>query len=245
MRSTQSKRRVESTTMPTIQRRAIRIALLMCGFASAGQAQELPGVSRLYAGVGFELSAQNGGDRFPTDPDQPNARVGGAAFGMGIDVGYRFSKRHGIAVEGSLPTRFQSIQEIHYLENIRYDNRHRESALSALMVMHTGAHVVRPEWLLGLSWVNEDTLVRTATAPFGSTLFGPFSSASDIQRDTWALTGGINLTAQLARHLQLVQQVRLQWVSRADFSARNDFSSANLYLSPIVFRTAVGFRLVR
>jgi len=231
--------------MPTVPQRVILIALLLCGFASAGQAEDPAGVSRLYAGVAFELSAQNGGARLPDDPDQPNARVGGAAFGTSMAVGYQFSQRYGIAVEGSLPTRFQSIQEINYFENFRYDNRHRESALSALMVIHTGAHVVRPELLLGLSWVNEDTLVRTATAPFGSTSFGPFSPATDIQRDTWALTGGINLTAQLARHFQLVQQVRLQWVSRADFSDRNDSSSANLYLSPIVFRTAVGFRLVR
>jgi hypothetical protein len=139
-----------------------------------------------------------------------------------------------VAAEVSLPTRFQATQQINYLQRIQYDNRHREPTVSALMLGHTpAAQVLRPEWVFGISYVQEATLQRSASAPLSGP-FGPFGPATAIERDTWALTGGVNLAEPLSGRLQFVEQIRLHWVDRADFDNRSDYNSAFLSLSPLV-----------
>jgi len=225
-------------------------AVFVCAFAGHGfaqQAPQLPDASRpFYASIAFELSAQSGGDRIAPVPDQPNGRVGGAAVGVTTTIGRHLSSVTSVAGEVSLPTRFQSSQKINYLENIQYDNRHREPTVSALMLVQTPfAYAVRPEWVFGISWVHEATLQRAAYAPFASTSFGPFGPAQEIERDTWGLTGGVNLAVRLTSRLQLVEQFRLHWVDRADdLTDRSNYDSATLYLSPLVFRAGVGLRVV-
>jgi hypothetical protein len=230
----------------TIARLSVAAAFV-CGFARHGLAQDAspPVADRpFYASVAFELSAQDSADRIVTDPDQPNAAVGGAALGVTATIGRHLSKLTSVAAEVSLPTRFQATQQINYLQRIQYDNRHREPTVSALMLVHTPlSHVLRPEWVFGISYVQEATLQRSASAPFSGP-FGPFGPATEIERDTWALTGGINLAEPLSGRLQFVEQIRLHWVDRADINNRSDYNSAVLYLSPLVFRAGVGLRVL-
>jgi len=232
--------------MLPVQRSGL-IAVALCALsaralAQAGQTGQTAAPPRkFYAGVAFEVSSQNGGSRVTSDPDQPNSSVGGAALGMTTTLGYHLSQYSSLAVEVSLPTRFQAIQEIHYVLNIRTDNRHREPTVSLLMHVHAPvSRGIHPEFVFGVSYVDEDTTQRAATASFGSNAFGPYGASSQLQRDTVGVTGGVDLGIQLTSRVQLVPQVRLHAITRDDPATGS--RSSFLYLSPLVFRAALGLR---
>ena len=222
---------------------AVSLAVLARSESAAAQIPTVSQESKVYAGAAFEVSSQDGGPRDVTDPDQPNARVGGSALGFAGTIGYRLTPLVSLAAEVSVPSRFKSLQQIDYFEDSRSELHHRDAIVSALIHLHIpSAGPLRPAFVAGISYVREDTLTRTATAPgFGSGagVFGPYSNEQSIERDTFGLTVGADVGISLGEHVDLVPQLRAHWISRADFGQANGI----LYLSPLVIRGGIGLRI--
>jgi hypothetical protein len=185
--------------------------------------------------------------RTPSDaPDLPKPGVGGSAVGIVGTVGTFLSPRVSVAAEISAPNRFEAVQELRYSFSLQTENRHRDLVVSGLFHLHgPREHPLHPELVMGLSYVREDTLQRTAYQvgpPFPPTgVYGPFGRETPITRDTLGLTLGADVGVQINNHVSIVPQARLHWISRADIS-NSGGNSALLFLGPLVFRGAVGLR---
>jgi hypothetical protein len=130
------------------------------------------------------------------------------------------------------------------IPTIQIDNHHRDLVFSGLFRVHIPSRgPVRLAFVGGPSVVQEDTLQRTASAPFGTTSFGPYSPDTQFTRWTLGLTVGGDLAIQVSRRVEIVPQIRLHWIPRADFSSQSDTQSARLSLGSLVARPAVGVRL--
>jgi hypothetical protein len=123
------------------------------------------------------------------------------------------------------------------------ENQHRDLVFSGLFHFHSpSAGRLRAEIVGGPSVVREDTLQRTAfqigpAVPITRT-FGPYRPETSFTRWTIGLTGGIDLSAQIRKHLSIVPQFRMHWIQRADRTKEN----GTLGLSSLVVRPAIGVR---
>src|ERR1700730_13640435 len=118
--------------------------------------------ARTYVGGSLMFSTQ-GASTPGNAPDLAKPGVGGSAVGLVGAVGGFLSPRLSVAAELSVPSRFEVIQELHYSFSSLTDNRHRDLLVSGLLHVHTPSeHALRPELVIGLSYVREDTLQRTA-----------------------------------------------------------------------------------
>jgi hypothetical protein len=194
---------------------------------------------KFYAGATFELSYQPDGPRIISAPDQPNSRVGGSAWGGAATFGCRLARIAGLSGEISVPSRFMSLQDIAYFDFSRAEQRHRDMTVSGLVHLYPRSEgAIQPAFVIGISYVQEDTLSRTSRAPlFGpqAGVFGPYGSVRSIQRNTVGLIVGADLAVALNDRLDVVPQVRVHWIDRDEF----DF----LYLSQVVVRGGVGLRV--
>ena len=189
------------------------------GATSVSAAAQVNPAGKFYVGAAVEGSSQEGGPRSVQAPDQPNARVGGSAWSFAGTVGYRFTSLLSISAEASVPSRFTSLQQVHYFQDSQSEIHYRDNIVSALAHLHLYDGTIRPALVVGFSFVYEDALIRTAMAPSfgpGAGVFGPYS---------WQ-----NSTTRL---------FRLHAISRTDFGEPNGF----LYLSPVVIRTGIGLRV--
>jgi hypothetical protein len=149
-----------------------------------------------------------------------------------------------LAGEVSVSSPFKSLQEIDYFDVSRSERHHRDTIVSALVHLHPRhTRSIRPEFVVGISFVEEDTLSRTARAARfgpGAGVFGSYSNDLPIQRDTFGVTFGADLGIALGKHADLVPQFRAHWINRAEFG---DGQSGFLYLSPLVMRSGLGLRI--
>jgi len=197
-----------------------------------------------YAGGAFMLSWQDAGTP-ASFPSHEKPGVGGSAVGITGTVGVMLSPRASIALEISYPARFASVQELRYSFSQQIENRHRDLVVSALFHLHRAhARTIRPELVVGGSYVREDTLRRTADQigpafpPTG--VYGPYGRESPISRDALGVTGGADLGVRVSAHVSVVPQVRLHWIART--SPDGGSFSAHLSLGSLLVRPAVGLR---
>ena len=216
-------------------------AIAVLAFSGPAVAQ---GVGSYYAGGAFMLSWQDAGTP-AASASHEKPGVGGSAVGINGTVGAILSPRVSIAAEISEPARFESVQELQYSFSQKIDNRHRDlivSVLAHLHELHPG--MLRPELVVGASYVHEDTLRRTAQQigpPFPPTgVYGPYGPEGQITHDSLGVTGGADLGVRVSAHVSIVPQVRLHWIFRASPSGGN--SSAHMALGPLAIRPAIGLR---
>jgi hypothetical protein len=222
-----------------VQRHIVRLVFLsvLVTGVHAADAQD----ARLYAGVSGMWSTQDSvtpgeGSSIPT------TGVGGTAFGVSGEFGGFVTRTVSLAVEASVPARFESLQETG-IPFSRIDNRHRDLVFAGLFHFHiTPTGPIRLAVIAGPSVIREDTLQSKAFAPFGSN-FGPFGPDTSLTRWTLGVTVGADVGIQLSRRVQVVPQIRLHWVDRATLQSGTDNSSAFLGLSSWVVRPAVGVRV--
>lgn len=193
-----------------------------------------------YAGGAFMWSVQSESQPLGTgdNPSVPRQGTGGNAPGFTGSAG-RMGERWGVGGEISIPARFSADQ---IAEKYRTHNEHRDVIASGLIhfrqrVRHS------PEWVIGLSWVREDTeqqlSFRDQVSPGSG--YGPFFSPTSIARSTVGLTSGVDIPIRLGSHIDLYPQVRVHWIKRADDTTTP--GPRFLGLHPIVFRPALGVRV--
>ena len=209
-------------------------------FAVVGEADAQE--NRWYAGGAGLWSTQDGAiTRVGSGVVKPG--IGGAAFGASGEFGGFLTPVVSLAFEVSVPARFEATQAVS-IPTIQIDNHHRDLVFSGLLHLHVPSRgPIRLALVGGPSVVQEDTLQRSASAPFGTTNFGPYSPDTQFTRWTWGLTVGGDLAIQVNRRVQIVPQIRFHWIHRADLSSQTDSQSALLSLGSLVTRPAVGVRL--
>jgi hypothetical protein len=181
-------------------------------------------------------------------PTFPENGVGGTAFGVSGEFGGFLTPRLSLSFEVSLPTRFESVQEIDYYTISRTDSQHRDLFLSGLFHVHFGeARKIHVAMVAGPTVVQEDTLVSTAyqvgPQSFVRTgVFGPYGPQTTLSRWTVGITGGVDVGIHLSHRVQVTPQVRVHWIQRASLSSFPAPDNAFLGLSAIVIRPAVGLR---
>src|SRR5262245_30619218 len=100
----------------------------------------LPGVlaaqdAHGYVDAGFMLSTQGAGTP-PTGGARATPGIGGDALGVVGAFGLFVDPRRSLAVEISVPSRFEATQELRYSISQLYDNRHRDLIISGLLHVH-------------------------------------------------------------------------------------------------------------
>ena len=226
--------------------RLMRIISLAIVAVLVGSGVVVAQEARAYVGGALMFSTQPASSP-ENAPDMPKPGVGGTAPGIAATIGGFLSPRISVAFEFSLPDRFDTVQTLHYFQVAQIEDRHRDLILSGLLHVHgTSARRIRPELVVGLSYVSESTLQRTAYqigSPATITdIYGPYGPEMQITRTTWGVTGGVDIGVALNRHVSIVPQVRLHGIRRADFSSSSDTNSAFLALGPFAIRAAVGLR---
>ena len=222
--------------------RIATIATAVLAFALIGGRSAVAQDDRLYAGVSGMLSTQTS-----TQPGQgssvPTTGVGGTALGISGEFGAFLTPSVSLAFEVSVPARVESLQYTG-IPSAQIDNQHRDLVLSGLFHVHVvPAGPVRLALVGGPGVIQENTLQRTALAPFGSEDFGPYGPETTLTRWTFGLTAGADLGIRVGQHVQIVPQIRVHWIDRANLGSGNDSASAFLGLATVVIRPAVGVRV--
>ncbi len=193
----------------------------------------------VYASISGMLSTQSAATA-PMGSSSAQPGVGGTAFGVSGDIGAFLSRSVSLAFEVSVPARFETIQYTG-IPTLQIDNQHRDVVFSGLFHFHvTSSGPIRIALVAGPSVVREDTLQRTASAPFQSTNFGPYGAETALTRWTFGLSGGADIGFQVSRRVQIVPEFRLHWIDRASFGTGDE--SATLSLGSIIIQSAVGVR---
>ncbi len=199
--------------------------------------------STAYAGVAVMWSAQHAVSEPAQSPDTFGPGIGGNAVGLVGAAGAHLSPRVSLGFELSVPERSETVQEMNYFEVIRADNRHRDLILSGVFNFHYGTgKTVRPTLVAGLSYVREDTnrreALRTGFPP--TAVFGPYQPVPSIINNRFGATGGADVGIYAGAHFAVVAQGRVHWITREG----SGIAGSQLYLSPVVFRFAVGPRVM-
>jgi hypothetical protein len=218
------------------------IATAMLAFVLIGGHNAVAQDDKLYAGVSGMLSTQTS-----MQPGQgssvPTTGVGGTAFGVSGEFGAFLTRTLSLALEVSVPARFESVQYTG-IPSAQIDNQHRDLVLSGLLHVHVvPAGPIRLALVGGPSMIQENTLQRTALAPFGTEDFGPYGPETTLSRWTFGLTAGADVGIQVGHHVQIVPQIRFHWIERASLGSGEDATSAFLGLASVAIRPAVGARV--
>jgi hypothetical protein len=217
------------------------VAMILLSVVVAGAQPAFAQDGRWYAGVTAMFSTQDsftpaGGSSIP----RPG--VGGSAVGFSGEFGAQLARTLGLALEVSVPSRFESLQK-RGIPASQIDNQHRDLVFSGLLHGYvTPTAPIRIALLGGPSLVLEDTLQRTVFRPTGS---GDVGAATSLTRWTVGLTVGADVGVFVSRHVQIVPQIRLHWVERASLATNGeaDNASAFLALGSVVVRPGVGMRV--
>jgi hypothetical protein len=167
--------------------------------------------------------------------------LGGTAVGVSGEFGRCVTRTFSIAVEASVPARFDSVQ-FTAIPTSRIQSRHRDIVFSGLIHIHappTGP--VRFAVIAGPSLIREDTLRRTAFGSFGSDVFGAPEPERSLTRWTVGVTFGADVAVQVNGHVQIVPQIRWHLIERTRLG---ETSGGVLGLSSLVTRPAIGVRAV-
>jgi hypothetical protein len=226
---------VHNSTRPRIALALFAAYSLLIPGARAAGAQD----NRAYLGVSALISKQN-----PVDPGSGSSvakpGLGGTTAGVSGEVGGFWTRALSLAFEFSLPARFHAVQ-FTGIPNSRVESDHRDIIFSGLFHLHTPpAGIVRFAAVAGPSVIREDTLSRSAFAPFGSTNYGTPGPQSAFARWTVGLTFGADVAFAAGPHVEVVPAFRLHHIERAKLGDRSGIAG----LSPWVVRPAIGIRAV-
>jgi hypothetical protein len=189
---------------------------------------------RLYAGASAMLSTQEPGVPLQGS-SQATPGVGGTALGVSGEFGAFFTRMVSLAFEASAPGRFKYVQ-FTGIPNSRIEGRYRDLVFSGLFHAHVPPiGPVRLAAIAGPSVIREETRLRQAFAPFGSSNFGPFEREQSLTNWTLGATFGADVAVQVGRHVQIVPQIRWHWIQREAIGSG---------LSSLVTRPGVGVRAV-
>jgi hypothetical protein len=198
------------------------VVMILCNPVSAA--------AQPFIGGSFVVSWQPAGTVGPGDPSIPTNGLGGTGVGFGVVAGVFFKPRVALDVEFSVPSRFDGLQ---IAEKWEEQNSHRDLIFSGLLRFRSVRH--GPEFVAGLSLVQEDGFRLYAYRNFMTGGYGPFQgSPLPVSRGTWGVTGGVDFPIPLNAHLSVVPQLRVHMISRESTDP-----NAMLGLSPVVFRPAL------
>jgi hypothetical protein len=180
-----------------------------------------------------------------TQPGVPKPAIGGSATGFVGGGEVAVTRVLGVGVEVSTAARFDATQTTGGSFVSQRESRHREFIVSMLLHFHHQvASRVALDVVGGVSYLQEDTLMRTATAaPFSSGQFGQSGPEQSVTRDTFGGTGGFDLGFQVSSHVSVGPTVRGHFASRATLGKDSDVASATLGLSPFVLRFGGNMRV--
>jgi hypothetical protein len=213
------------------------VLVVLVGVQPAGAQDD-----RLYAGGSAMVTTQGSGTPYQGS-SAPKPGVGGTAFGVSGEFGTFLTRTLSLAFEVSVPARFESLQGTG-IPTSQIDNQHRDLVFSGLFHIYlTSTGPIHIALVGGPGVIREDTLQRTAYAPFGSANFGPYGPETPLTRWTVGVTVGADVGVQVSRHVQVVPQVRLHWVDRASIGSGDSGASAALSLGSLVIRPAIGARV--
>lgn len=225
-----------------------RVIRLSCSGFVVATVLSLPSLvsaqdSIAYAGVAVMWSTQHAVAQPAQSPDTFKPGVGGDAVGMVGAAGVYLSPRVSLGFELSVPERSKTVQELNYFEVISADNRHRDLILSGVFNFHYRTRkTVRPTLVAGFSYVREDTnrreALRTGFPP--AAVFGPYQPVPSIINNRFGVTGGADVGIYAGAHFAVVAQGRVHLITRGG----SGIAGSQLYLSPVVFRFAVGPRIM-
>jgi hypothetical protein len=178
-------------------------------------------------------------------PGVPRPGVGGSAGGVVITGEIALTPVVGVGVEFTETDRFATIQTTSGVYVSKSEHRYRDVLVSpVLFYFHPPlGERVRVGVVGGVSFVQEDDLVRTATAPPGSGgPFGPYGAEQSITRSTFAGTGGLDIAVLVSRHVSVGPTFRAHFISRAALG--ESFSSTSgLSLAAAVLRVGGGIKV--
>jgi hypothetical protein len=189
--------------------------------------------NRLYAGAGALWSTQSAGAPLQGS-SVATPGLGGTSAGVSAEFGTFLTRTFSLAFEASIPGRFDSVQ-FRGIPNSRIESRHRDLAFSGLFHVHAAPiGPLRVAAIAGPSLIREDTLLREAFAPFGSSDFGPFEAERSVTHWRVGAAFGADVAVQVSRHVQIVPQIRWHWIRRGVGSS----------LGSLDIRPALGLRAV-
>jgi hypothetical protein len=227
--------RAKSGTIRPVCLSAIVLALLSVAVDAVGsdEPDRAP-----YAGVNVLLSMQDPG--VPGyGSSVPRAGIGGTTLGVSVDGGAFVTAHVSVAVEVSIPARFDAVQ-FTAIPRARIERHHRDGVASALLHLHAPAlGPVDAAFVGGPSIITENTLSQTAYGSFGSTTFGTPEPEVELARTAIGITFGGDVAVRVQRHVAFVAGMRWLWVERKTLG---DSGAGIVGLSPWVTRPAIGVR---
>jgi hypothetical protein len=218
---------------------AAAAVLAHCGVATA---QAIKG----YIGGGVTLTTL--GLASP-DPNPHLLVQGGPGTEFGIDatLGIHVLSVLDIAAEISLPARSEVVEIYSYAFNPpsrQIDDRYRDVMVSGLFHLHPNRGAVRPEFVIGISYVREDSLQQIAPGvgpqTNTATMFAPYGPFIQIVHDTVGFTLGADVPIRLHQRVSIVPDFRVHWIARPDVEAG---IAEFLSLASSVVRGGVGIRV--
>jgi hypothetical protein len=224
----------------TLIQRIHCVAPLLLSISIVGAGPSYAQDNRQYVGAGFVVSTQRS-----VVPGQgssvPTTGLGGTTVGVSGEFGIYVTRMLSMAVEGSVPARFDSVQ-FTAIPTSRIESRHRDLVFSGLIHLHAPPKgPVRFAAIAGPSLIREDTLRRAAFASFGSDAFGPLEPERSLTRWTFGVSFGTDVAVQVNGHVQIVPQIRWHWIERTRIG---ETGGGVLGLSSLVTRATIGVRAV-
>ena len=176
-------------------------------------------------------------------PGVPKPAVGGSAPGFIVGADVSLARGFGVGVEISDTTRFETVQTSGGVTPFQSIDRHHDLIVSG--VFHVDRAVISRmtvNVLGGVSYVREDTLVRTAMGTFLGP-FGPYGPEFPSTRDTIGGVAGVDLDVRVSRHVGVGPTFRAHFIDRARLGEYREANSG-LGLASVVVRLGGGIRVM-
>jgi len=174
-----------------------------------------------------------------SEPGIPSPGVGGSAPGFVVSGEAALKGPFGVGVELSDISRFTAMQRTGGSSDpALYQQQYRDVIVSALAhVHHRFGDRVGLDVVGGISFVQQDSIQRVATAPQFSSSFGPFGPERSISSNTAAGTLGVDVGVGIMRHVSIGPTLRAHLVSRSRLGTdSNQEPTIFLDLSTLVWR---------
>jgi len=197
--------------------------------------------AQVFAGGGVAVSWQPDISVYvgTQNPSVPENGIHGTSAAGTATLGVFPSRHVGVAVELAIPQRFTADQ---VADKYRTHNAHADMIVSGLLHLRAGPRFL--DVVAGVSFVREQTDQQIAPRLFAvpGMPYAPYNTSPEsIRRNTFGITGGLDVPVTLGSHAAIVPQFRLHWIAR-----ENDDTAASprfLGLSPLVFQPGIGVRV--
>jgi hypothetical protein len=216
---------------------SVGVCLAATGHASAQE------TGRFAVGAAAVYSTQSSEAFANESPGVLKPAVGGSAPGFIVGTDVSLARGFGVGVEISDTTRFETVQTSGGVTPFQSIDRHHDLIVSGVF------YVDRPvisrmtvKVLGGVSYVREDTLVRTAQGTFLGP-FGPYGPEYSVARDTIGGIAGVDLDVRVSRHVGVGPTFRAHFIDRARLGEYREANSG-LGLAYVVVRFGGGIRVM-